>query len=45
MLNRIWNVALVCAMLIWLAIMVDRLGALYVFGFIALAFALRRFHV
>jgi len=36
-----WTVAIVCAVVLWFAVMVDRLGWLYVCGFIALALALR----
>lgn len=43
MLNRIWSVVLVLAVGLWLLAMVARLGAVYVFGFIGLAFAMRYF--
>jgi len=42
-MNRIWSVVLVLAVGLWLLAMVARLGAVYVFGFIGLAFALRYF--
>jgi len=42
MWDRIWLWLIAASMLLWFAIMVDRLGAVYVVGFIALAFALRR---
>ncbi len=42
MLNRLWLALIAAAMLLWFAIMVDRLGAVYVLGFIALAFIAQR---
>ena len=45
MLARFWPWILGSAVLLWLAVMVDRLGLLYVGGFIALAFAFRYFGV
>lgn len=35
--------ALAVSVLLWLAVMIDRLGVLYVAGFIALAFAVRHY--
>ena len=43
MWNRIWLGLIALSMLLWFAIMVDRLGAVYVIGFIGLAFLFRRF--
>lgn len=45
MWNRLWMGAIAASMVLWAAIMVDRLGAVYVVGFIALAFLFRRFNV
>ena len=44
-LDKVWLTLIVCAMLVWLVIMIDRLGVGYVVGFIALALAFRYFGV
>ena len=44
-LDKVWLTLIVCAMLVWLVLMVARLGAVYVVGFIALALAFRYFGV
>jgi len=45
MWSKAWTVAVALSALLWFAVMVDRMGALYVVGFIALAFAFRYFGV
>lgn len=45
MWSRVWPWILGAAALLWLAVMVDRLGAVYVFGFIGLAVLFRYFGV
>jgi len=45
MWNHIWLGLITASMLLWFAVMVDRLGAVYVLGFIGLAFAFRYFGV
>jgi hypothetical protein len=41
-LDRIWLTLIALSMLVWAAIMIDRLGLPYVSGFIAIAFLFRR---
>lgn len=45
MLDKLWLTLIACAVVIWLVLMTNRLGALYVGGFIALALLFRHFGV
>ena len=41
MWSKIWTVIVALSFALWFAVMVDRLGALYVVGFIVLAYVVR----